>query len=374
MLSEPATVESEVAPSRSRRLKSIDALRGIAAIVVVLFHLSRNKTLAPQPGDLSYYPLYWLKYGYSGVGLFLVISGFCIHLPYARTRPEVAKFQFVPFWKRRLHRLYPPYCAAIFLGLFVAFFATFSLRTGVHTAWPPEPYQNWGELGFDVVTHLFMLHTLFVSTTDGVNNPSLWSLGLEEQLYFIYPAWLKLRRWQKQIAFAIFAALMVTLTWLLIPSGVDSLVWLRQAPARWFEWCLGAAAAEAYCERATLPRFCYWGWLGVLLLVIATRCGPGYENLVFGLGYFLLLNWAVQREQVAGFPAKGLLAGLAAVGTVSYSLYLSHRPSMQLGYGLLAAFHLADYWICQLLFIPIVICAGTWIFFHLIEKRFLRSV
>lgn len=362
-----------LSPSKTRRLKSIDCLRGIAAIVVVLFHLFRNKTLVPQPGDLSYYPLYWIRYGYSGVGLFLVISGFCIHLPYARQRPEEARFDFISFWKRRLHRLYPPYCAAILLGLAVGFLATFSFRSGSHTPWPPPPYDNWEALGTDVLTHVFMLHTLFSSTTDGVYNPPLWSLGLEEQLYFIYPAWLGLR-WRQPVKVALLAALFVTISWILLPIQIDSLVWLRQAPARWFEWCLGAAAAEAYCERTRLPKFCYWGWLGGLLICFATTVGPGFENICFGVGYFLILNWAVRREQLAGFPSRGLFAVLASVGTVSYSLYLTHMPAMRLGYGMLAAVHLGDSWTAQLLFLPVVAALATWLFFRTIERRFLRSV
>ena len=59
------------------------------------------------------------SFGYIGVFLFFVISGFCIHLQWAKAKangvePEI---RFGSFWKRRIRRLYPPYIIAILLFL-----------------------------------------------------------------------------------------------------------------------------------------------------------------------------------------------------------------------------------------------------------------
>src|SRR6476660_9088344 len=96
------------------RLTSIDALRGFAALGVVLYHAVGRADLA-LPRGLLQWPGFFVHsltgFGYVGVFLFFVISGFCIHLQWARARAagRQSQIEFGAFWKRRLRRLYPPY-------------------------------------------------------------------------------------------------------------------------------------------------------------------------------------------------------------------------------------------------------------------------
>src|SRR6266511_1621666 len=73
-------------PLPNGRLQSIDALRGIAALGVVLYHAVMQTTKA-VPNNLFRWPVKLLQFvssfGYIGVVLFFVISGFCIHLQWA---------------------------------------------------------------------------------------------------------------------------------------------------------------------------------------------------------------------------------------------------------------------------------------------------
>src|ERR1700742_1749454 len=109
-------------PNQSPRLRSIDALRGIAALGVVFYH-AVEQGQQHVPNNLLEYPVRALQFlssfGYIGVFLFFVISGFCIHWKCAKARatglePDI---RFGPFWKRRLRRLYPPYLIALALYL-----------------------------------------------------------------------------------------------------------------------------------------------------------------------------------------------------------------------------------------------------------------
>src|SRR5215217_6024249 len=109
-------------PPTSTRLRGIDALRGVAALGVVLYHAVDQSKDVPST-SLFQYPLRVIQFasslGYIGVFLFFVISGFCIHLQWARAKaagmePEV---RFGPFWKRRIRRLYPPYIITLLLFL-----------------------------------------------------------------------------------------------------------------------------------------------------------------------------------------------------------------------------------------------------------------
>jgi peptidoglycan/LPS O-acetylase OafA/YrhL len=100
------------------RLRSIDLLRGCAALGVAIDHAIIH---SPQlPVERWFWPMYVvLHYGHLGVPLFFVISRFCIHLQAARRRREdsAAGLNFVGFWKRRVFRLYPPYVAALGLSM-----------------------------------------------------------------------------------------------------------------------------------------------------------------------------------------------------------------------------------------------------------------
>ena len=96
------------------RFDRVDQLRGIAALAVVICHssVSAYKTAPNLDGGPWPWLALTLGFGYLGVPLFFVISGFCIHLPYARA---LASGEPAPtpawrrFFARRFWRLYPPY-------------------------------------------------------------------------------------------------------------------------------------------------------------------------------------------------------------------------------------------------------------------------
>src|SRR2546423_4638750 len=133
------------------RLQSIDALRGVAALGVVLYH-SVLQTTNAVPANFFRWPVKLLQFvssfGYIGVFLFFVISGFCIHLQWAKSRAnqQPRSIQFGSFWKRRIRRLYPPYLIAFALFMIMA-----ALTTGINVT----PFFI-----YDVVMPLFMLHNL----------------------------------------------------------------------------------------------------------------------------------------------------------------------------------------------------------------------
>src|SRR5258708_35344259 len=101
-----------------RRLVSLDAVRGFGALWVLSFHISHSQ---PGPIGLRYFVTLPFDFAYLAFLLFIVVSGFCIHLSAARSislsRPPKQKWP--EFWRRRFHRLYPPYLFAIAFGLIV---------------------------------------------------------------------------------------------------------------------------------------------------------------------------------------------------------------------------------------------------------------
>jgi peptidoglycan/LPS O-acetylase OafA/YrhL len=261
-----------------------------------------------------------MGFGYLGVPLFFVLSGFCIHLPQARRLATRGRADAEPEWRRffagRFWRLYPPYLAAIAIA--VVLFAVTS----------PVP---WGT----VAAQALLVHTFHTATFDGVNPPA-WSLAVEAQLYLAYPLvfWLIARRGALP---ALGTVLGVTMAYRLalnfdpLPGPLSHPAW-EFFLARWFEWVLGAVVAEWAAGRLALPRVAFIPWAAALALGLGVflewhRWHYGLYAIgepIYGVAFALILCVALGREPLGGTSPIGRY--LAQVGLYSYSLYLLHRP------------------------------------------------
>jgi peptidoglycan/LPS O-acetylase OafA/YrhL len=158
-------------------MMTLDAMRGGAALMVVGYHAL---SVAPQTAFAGWEWLlpkvvgFIVQFAYAGIYMFFVISGFCIHLYWARARAagiDSPVVNFFAFWKRRVRRLYPAYLAALVLFLV---YAAYKAPVAI------TPFYVW-----DVVLHLFMLHNFDPHTTYTING-AFWTLAVEEQLYLAY--------------------------------------------------------------------------------------------------------------------------------------------------------------------------------------------
>jgi len=323
--------------STSTRLRSIDALRGIAALGVVFYH-AVDKTDKVVPTGIMKYPVQGLQYlssfGYIGVFLFFVISGFCIHLQWSRAQAnnEQPKIRFGQFWKRRLRRLYPPYVIAIALFLLIA-----AASVGLNVT---------HFFVYDVGMHLLMLHNLDPKTCYSINGV-FWTLAIEEQLYLAYFLLLFLRkRWGWPLTLAI--CLTARLGWMVF----SHVVWLKSgigvpvpeaAASHWFTWALGAVGVEAWFGLVKLPKWTSNLKLGAALVIAASVLSNqlpfiskdtywhdfGWFVLhpIWGIGFFILVNRTVIAENgwVRSLRLPTLISLFATLGVFSYSIYLTHE-------------------------------------------------
>jgi len=318
------------------RLTSIDALRGIAALGVVLYHAVGRADLA-LPRGLLQWPGFFVHsltgFGYVGVFLFFVISGFCIHLQWTRARVagQPHQIRFGAFWKRRLRRLYPAYLIALILYL---------VMTYLHVG-----YKINGANVYDVVMHLLMLHNLDPKTAYSINGV-FWTLAIEEQLYLAYFLLLFLRtRFGWGLTLIVCMAARVGwfyfshAIWVAFGVGVPV---PEAAASHWLTWALGAVSVEAACGLIKLPRWCRNLWIGFGALLLAmgiSQISPYVDKDGFiarfawlalhpawGVGFFVIVNRAFEAEKKwrATLQTPRIVALSAAVGVFSYSLYLTH--------------------------------------------------
>jgi peptidoglycan/LPS O-acetylase OafA/YrhL len=364
------------------RLQSIDALRGIAALGVVLYH-AVHQTANATPDNLFKWPVKLIQllssFGYVGVFLFFVISGFCIHLQWARARAagETQSIEFGSFWRRRIRRLYPPYLIAIafFLGLT-------ALTAGLDVT---------HFFVYDVVMHLLMLHNLDPNTCYSINGV-FWTLAIEEQLYLAYFLLLFLRqRWGWGPTLIVCGLARVGwfffshFVWLGTGAGIPV---PEAAASHWFTWALGAMAVEAAFGLVQLPKWCRNMWLGSLALVLASATSVVLPFMqkdtlphdlawllmhpAWGLGFFILVNRAMKAETswVTAIRRPRLIAAFASVGVFSYSLYLTHELVIMQSWRFVVE-GLPPMLNTLLVVVPAAL-AFAWVFFRCCEKPFMR--
>src|SRR5215831_1484464 len=163
-------------------------------MAVLLYHAIDHR---PDPPVSTWFrPVYSiLMHGHLGVPLFFVISGFCIHLRWAKNAAKSGtehKLDFASFWKRRLHRLYPPYFVALCLTMLLVLAAYFLHKDFPILTLYPNPRLRW--IGIDFIFHVTMLHGLHPILDRAGGNPVYWTLAREEYFYLMYFGLLAWRR------------------------------------------------------------------------------------------------------------------------------------------------------------------------------------
>jgi peptidoglycan/LPS O-acetylase OafA/YrhL len=318
--------------------------------------------------------------GYIGVFLFFVISGFCIHMQWARSRaagvpPEI---KFGSFWRRRIRRLYPPYLIAL---------AVFMLLTAVTSGISVTHF-----FFYDIVMHVLMLHNLDPHTCYSINGV-FWTLAVEEQLYLAYFLLLFLRtRWGwgptliicglARVGWFFFAHAF----WLATEIGMPV---PEAAASHWFTWALGALAVEASLGLIKLPRWCRSLWLGGSAIVLASAISvllpvTAKDTLwhngawmlmhpMWGFGFFVVVNRAVHAERawLTRLSRPRLVTMAAIVGVFSYSLYLTHELVIMQSWRL-TIYALPPMLNTLLITVPATI-AFAWLFFRFCEKPYMRK-
>nr|HET7859348.1 acyltransferase [Caldimonas sp.] len=280
----------------------IDGLRAVAVLAVVAYHAWPHAL----PG------------GFVGVDVFFVISGFLI------TRILLAPgCSFASFYARRVRRIFP--ALLIVLAATAAIGATFL---------PPDNLGNL--LVHTIGGGLFVANVVSYHDVGYFNGVAelkplvhLWSLGVEEQFYLLWPVMVWVAARKKVLAPAIAIVAVASLALFLWWSERDPRAAFYLSPARFWELLAGAMLV-----RIELPS----RWRGAaaasgLALIAASAALLSAETEFPGLLLLVPVAGACLVVAAPGTHSAGrLLASRAAVaiGLVSYPLYLWHWPLLSL--------------------------------------------
>ena len=282
-----------------------------------------------------------LRGGFVGVDIFFVVSGYLISLLIFRDL-GAGQFSFRDFYARRVRRLFPALCIVLATCLVASVLLTFPIESreiGKHVLAGSLFASNialWMEAGY------------FDATSESKPLLHLWSLGIEEQFYILWPlAAAMMFRWRRYL-FACIVALLVL-------SFLLNVFWVVEKakgtffllPTRAWELLIGAALAytvtfgvsaqlhERLCSLAARTPWLvrHWrdvaSWSGVILIAAALalldkgKHFPGWWALLPTTGTVLLLTAGPR----AAFNRHVLSHRVMVFyGSISYPLYLWHWP------------------------------------------------
>jgi peptidoglycan/LPS O-acetylase OafA/YrhL len=315
------TLSASVPPASGSQVKPnftlVQAVRGIAALWVMLFHIYMGERIAALTPILPA----WLVaavfgYGSAGVGMFFVLSGFVI--AHSLSGKDLSAGGLVTFIVRRFLRLDPPYWASIVLAIAVAMFMAYQHHV-------PYALPSFKVL----LVHILYLQEI-LKIPEIVN--VYWTLTYEIQFYLFFAlSGFVLQRLNGRLG-RDFAELIVrgALGFLAVAAAINSEALSTHGFffVKWHAFFAGVLAYEAgYRRGSPLLLFILCG----IMLVVAP-----FRDAVFDTpcAVTALVLFGASR---AGYLTRGL-SGVVwqFLGRISYSLYLIHVPMLIVGFGVWA--------------------------------------
>jgi peptidoglycan/LPS O-acetylase OafA/YrhL len=291
----------------------VDGLRALAVLSVIAFHAS--PTVLPG--------------GYIGVDIFFVISGFLITSIICRNLDN-STFTYTDFYARRAKRIFPSLLIVLASTCFIGWLILL-----------PDEYRQLGKhiaagSGFISNFVLWMESGYFDKAAEYKPLLHLWSLGIEEQFYLLWPP-LIVFIWRRKanvlsVACAIIAvSFVINVIFVSLWQATDT---FYLPSTRFWELLAGGALGYAHLfKREELSRFAssanVQACLGVLLLLIAAVAlnaellFPGWWALLPTLGALLVINAGPAAWINGNFLSSRTLV---FIGIISYPLYLWHWP------------------------------------------------
>lgn len=298
----------------SDKYELLDGVRGLAAVGVVLHHLGVANI------------------GHYCVMMFFVISGYCIA---ASTESALRRgVSIATFIANRGRRIFPAYLFAI-----IFFAVTRIARTHMEgKLWSPS-WLDW----FQNVTLTQWLSLLLHPAAEAAQNPTLfvaafWSLNYELQFYLVMAAALLLaRRYKFSIVKFVLLLFVAGLAWNIAwPAGWVTGFFLEY----WVHFALGAFVYYVLCK---MPQFKYRSmlWFACMALLFislvhllpwhgATAMATWRVYLEFSVSALVAIVFMVVRPLSESVCRSVWWRPIAAIGAISYSLYLIHQFNLRI--------------------------------------------
>ncbi|EHS51479.1 acyltransferase 3 [Rhizobium sp. PDO1-076] len=294
------------------RLNSIQALRAIAAIVVVIYHFNAVEIYLGDKVETPFFSLLYF-FGYGGVNLFFVISGFIITWVHHRELGD--RTRAASYLRKRLVRLFPVYWVVWIAAAWISYSLLkddYCVDTGA--------FWHLFQSAFLVQTNLVIpdIHNCFV--------PQAWSLSWELLFYCSFLLFFFVRR-------EVFAPVLILWTCSILGGHALDLPFLEQLAIfsplnlQFIGGCVVGVLALRHETRFAVPSLVLGlAWVAVSIALNATgRLSVDldwHRVIEFGFASIFIVYGMVALEMKMG--ERNFPPWLIELGNASYSIYLTH--------------------------------------------------
>ena len=332
-LSGLSSFDAQLGPSHMGYIPSLDGLRALAVLAVILYHAHFS----------------WIRGGFIGVEVFFVVSGFLITSLLLEESEDTGGISLRQFWIRRARRLLPAlFTMLVVVSAWALLFSKYKVGQLRHDFLAAVFYiSNWWQI--------FSSDVPYFAPSDPPLLRHLWSLAVEEQWYLLWPiAFIALFKWGKNRA-KVAQALLVIAVFIMLFTAVayssgngDRINFLylstftrstglllgAAGACLWRPWRMAGLAQRGRASAADLPErtlslaALVSGSLLVLMALGLTVSGaPLYRGglILVSLSSLVLVACAVHPNAVGVQKFLGY-APLVEIGKRSYGLYLWHWP------------------------------------------------
>jgi peptidoglycan/LPS O-acetylase OafA/YrhL len=336
-------------------LPALDGVRGLAIILVMALHL------------------FAVQFGWVGVDLFFVLSGFLITGILYDTKAETHYFK--NFYGRRALRIFPLYYGYLF-------FYALAIRYFAHSA-QPDLAQEIPWVAVYATNILIAKNNNFI--TSSINH--FWTLAIEEQFYLVWPTlvYFLSRKRMITVSLILCAVVLISRCYLCVTQGPSYAIYVTTA-FRLDEFALGGILALLLrgnlTERESVHRhaksfllisgilissiFAYRGYLSSADILLQS-----FGFTLIGIFFTAFLAFALNNgsQDLMGRILRSKI--LTLFGKYSYALYVFHLPIL-----IALQMHWQDHSFVGLLMlgclVGVVSCLVAFLSWHLYEKHFIR--
>lgn len=338
--------------------KGLNGVRAIASLIVVVSHVDQFSELF-QIKSIGFY-----EHGMGGlaVDMFFVLSGFLITYLLFLEKNKVGKVEIKKFYLRRIFRIWPIYYLSIALSLLL-----------ISVKIIPSVEDLWASVGY---YSFFMPNVAFVLNLSISSITPLWSVGVEEQFYLLWPHIINRSVNYLRVFIGFYLSWMILKLALYIFASPASSAYELIAYTRLNILCIGAMGAYLVHSKHWFLNIVYrkeaqiisWGILVYSVLVKPLHVFSFFDSDLNAIFYLvIILNVATNTRSLLSLDNTIM----NFLGRISYGMYVYHSIIIFLVSQLFIRYHFsANHAVVYALIVAATIILSAFSYYYF-EKWFL---